>query len=94
MAWTIAEAGDRDITVLEVDRVAESAWVDQVVARGSQAIQRSSTCTPGYYNNEGHPDARTVQGSFFFGGPTEYAELLEAWRADGTLAGLVCRSSG
>ncbi|MDX6502521.1 MAG: hypothetical protein QOG23_5785, partial [Blastocatellia bacterium] len=36
-------------------------------------------------------DAKTRQGSFFFGGPTEYADILEAWRARGDLAGFEIR---
>ena len=48
-------------------------------------------CTPGYYNREGHATAATRQGSFFLGGPTEYAEILQAWRDDGGLDGLDVR---
>ena len=39
------------------------------------------SCTPGYYNREGQANAKTRQGSFFFGSPTEYADILEASRA-------------
>lgn len=46
---------------------------------------------PGYYNREGMADTKTRQGSFFFGTPTEYADLLEAWRAHGDMAGLEIR---
>ena len=35
--------------------------------------------------------ATTRQGSFFLGGPTEYAEILQAWRDDGGLDGLDVR---
>jgi hypothetical protein len=33
------------------------------------------------------------QDSFFFSSPTEYADILEAWRATGTVDGLDVRSS-
>ena len=33
-------------------------------------------------------DSRTRQASFFLGGPTEFVEILEAWRADGNMKGL------
>ncbi|WP_370328676.1 hypothetical protein [Candidatus Mycobacterium methanotrophicum] len=36
-----------------------------------------------YCNGEGHADARLDQDSFFFGNPTEYADILEAWRDTG-----------
>ena len=43
----------------------------------SRTAERAKTCTPGYYNREGQADAKTRQGSFFFGEPTEYADILE-----------------
>jgi hypothetical protein len=63
------------------------------VARSSATAERAKTCTPGYYNREGKADAKTRQGSFFFGGPTEYADILTRWRADGDLAGLDIRGA-
>jgi hypothetical protein len=33
------------------------------------------------------------QDSFFFGSPPEYADILAAWRATGSLDGLDVRSS-
>src|ERR1700726_311047 len=36
---------------------------------------------------------RGKQGSFFIGGPTEYADILNAWRVEGTLDGLDLRST-
>ena len=40
-----------------------------------------SRARPGYYNREGQANAKTRQGSFFYGSPTEYADILEASRA-------------
>ena len=87
-AWIVAHALERGITVLEASERAEAEWVDAVVARGGRTSEFSEHCTPGYYNNEGHADAKSRQGGFFFGGPTEYVEILEAWRADGHLEGM------
>jgi hypothetical protein len=77
------------ITEIEASPGAEAAWVDTVVARSAASAERAKTCTPGYYNREGKADAKTRQGSFFFGAPTEYADILEQWRAEGDLAGLL-----
>ena len=59
-----------------------------MVARSTATAERAKTCTPGYYNREGKADAKTRQGSFFFGAPTEYADILRdvagqqgIWRA-------------
>ncbi len=91
VAWIIACALERGVTEIEASPGAEAAWVDMVVARSAATAERARTCTPGYYNREGKADAKTRQGSFFIGAPTEYADILEAWRAKGDLEGLEMR---
>ena len=88
-AWVIAWALKNDITEVEASVDAEAAWVDTVVARSGVISGRREACTPGYYNREGQPNDRLNQDSFFFGGPTEYADILAAWRDAETLEGLV-----
>ena len=88
-AWVVAWALKNDITELEASVDAEAAWVDTVVARSGVISGRREACTPGYYNREGQPSDRLNQDSFFFGGPTEYADILAAWRDAETLEGLV-----
>lgn len=90
-AWIIAWALEHGVAEVEASKAAEATWVQTVVQRSAATAERARTCTPGYYNREGKADAKTRQGSFFFGGPTEYADLLAAWRADGDLAGLEVR---
>lgn len=91
VAWIIAWALEHDAIEVEASPGAEAAWVDTVVARSVASAERAKTCTPGYYNREGKADAKTRQGSFFFGAPTEYADILEKWRAAGDLDGLEIR---
>lgn len=91
-AWIIASSLGRGITEIEAAAAAEAAWVDTVVQRSVATAERASTCTPGYYNREGMADAKTRQGSFFFGAPTEYADILEEWRKAGDMAGFELRS--
>ncbi len=90
-AWIIAWALQHGVSEVEASAAAEASWVETVVQRAEATAERARTCTPGYYNREGKADAKTRQGSFFFGGPTEYADLLAAWRADGDLAGFDIR---
>ena len=92
IAWIIERAQEEAWKQLEVTAEAEAAWVDEVVERGGQSSEFSENCTPGYYNNEGTADAKNRQGSFFIGGPTEFAERLEAWRDAGTFEGLETQS--
>lgn len=88
IAWTIAWALQHDAAVIEATADAESAWVDTVVERSDVIAGRRESCTPGYYNREGQADVSLRQGSFFFGSPMEYADILAAWRTDGNLDGL------
>lgn len=88
VAWVIASALERGVTELEASAAHESAWVDTVMQRSTASVERARACTPGYYNREGQYDDKTRQGSFFYGGPTEYAQTLSAWRDQGTFAGL------
>jgi cation diffusion facilitator CzcD-associated flavoprotein CzcO len=92
LAWVIASALRRDVVELEATAEAEEGWVAQIVARGRRTADSAKYCTPGYYNNEGTADARTRQGGFYFGAPTEYADILEGWRSAGTLEGLEVRT--
>jgi cation diffusion facilitator CzcD-associated flavoprotein CzcO len=91
VAWIIAWALSDDVTELEVTPAAEEAWVQTVMARSAGTADRARSCTPGYYNREGQANATTRQGSFFFGGPTEYADILRDWRDDGRLDGFDIR---
>ena len=88
IAYVVQRALAEGLTRLEVTEEAESAWVDAVVARSDRTIEFSENCTPGYYNNEGKPDRIGRQNGFYFGGPTEFAEILAAWRDAGDMRGL------
>jgi cation diffusion facilitator CzcD-associated flavoprotein CzcO len=94
VAWIIARALEHGITEVEATAEAEDAWVATVVARSAASAERAGTCTPGYYNREGKADAKTRQGSFFFGGPTEYSDILESWRAAEDFDGLQITAAG
>ncbi|MBY0288778.1 MAG: NAD(P)/FAD-dependent oxidoreductase [Mycobacteriaceae bacterium] len=91
-AEVIAWALNNDAAELEATADAESAWVDTVVARSGASADRAKSCTPGYYNREGQANAKTRQGSFFYGTPTEYADILEASRANGAPEGFEVRT--
>lgn len=93
VAWIIAWALEHGVSEVEASPEAEAAWVEAVVTRSAATAERAKTCTPGYYNREGKADAKTRQGSFFFGAPTEYADVLETWRAKGDLEGLAIRGA-
>ena len=94
VAWIIAWALANDVTELEATATAQDDWVSTVVERAAGTADRARACTPGYYNREGQANAKTRQGSFFYGGPTEYADILAGWRDRGDLDGFDIRRGG
>ena len=76
-AWIIAWALEHGVTEVEAARRPPRPPGSTRLSPGRPpTAERAKTCTPGYYNREGKADAKTRQGSFFFGGPTEYADIL------------------
>ena len=83
----------KKLTVERLDRFddEDNQWVEAVIGRSGLTTDFAENCTPGYYNNEGQPGETGRQDGFYFGGPTEFVEILEQWRADGEMKGLQCR---
>jgi hypothetical protein len=88
IAYIVEHALDEDIRQLEVSEQAEAEWVEAVVRFGDRTTEFAEQCTPGYYNNEGKPSESSRQNGFYFGGPREFFEILEAWRTEGDMRGL------
>jgi cyclohexanone monooxygenase len=88
IAYVIDRALRDGLRTVEVTAEAEAEWVDTIVSRSVISGEFAEQCTPGYYNNEGMPSPKSRQNGFFFGGPTEYADILAQWRDDGVMHGL------
>jgi hypothetical protein len=88
LAYILAEARRRGVTVIEADADAEAEWVDTIVSLSRMNQQFLESCTPGYYNNEGKPAERSVKNGSYGAGSVAFIKVLEAWRAAGDLAGL------
>lgn len=88
LAYIIKRALDKGIETLEVSEAAETEWVNAVVTAANGRAGFSESCTPGYYNNEGKPSDASRQSFFFLGGPNEFLDILESWRADDEMKGL------
>jgi len=94
VAWVIGEALARGARTVEASAEAEKAWGETIRSRlalGDPTF--AEQCTPSYFNNEGQVDDGILARNFFVGGPTEFAGVLAAWRAEGTLEGLVLTPS-
>ena len=91
IAYIVAEAIARGARTVEATEEGQDAWAAQL-ARPSSGGDGSggflSSCTPGYYNNEG----RSTGGNSFLGayprGIGAFNQLLEDWRTAGDLDGL------
>jgi len=88
LAYILGEARTRGVTVIEAEREAEDAWVQTIVDLSQMNQQFLESCTPGYYNNEGKPGERSLKNGSYGAGAVAFIQLLEQWRADGSMAGL------
>ncbi len=84
---SIAEVRTRGANVAEVTPEAEEEWVRKI--RESSRINREflESCTPGFYNNEGHLRGGLLSETFS-PGVRAFNEILAKWRADGRLEGM------
>jgi cation diffusion facilitator CzcD-associated flavoprotein CzcO len=91
VAHLVRFALDHGVRELEATEEAEDAWLATLAesARSMRAFQEQ--CTPGYYNNEGHPDGAGFLTSSYGRGPMAFFQLLADWRERGDLSGLEVR---
>jgi len=88
LSYVVGRALDGRVRVVEASQEAEDAWVQTILDLSQFNLQFLESCTPGYYNNEGKPNARARQNGFYGAGPNAFVKVIEDWRAEGTLAGL------
>ncbi|HXK22887.1 MAG TPA: NAD(P)/FAD-dependent oxidoreductase [Myxococcota bacterium] len=92
IAYIVGEARRRGVRIVEPTQEAEDRWVQTIrdTAIPSDFLEQ---CTPGYYNNEGGGDGgiRSALGEPYGPGFYAFDKLLQEWRDDGRLEGLVLR---
>ena len=87
LAYILRHAFDNDIDLIEASEEAEAEWVARVEQNAKMSQHYLEACTPGYYNNEGDPAARSARNTSI--DSVKFIRTLEEWRAEGTLPGLV-----
>ena len=101
----VGHALEHGYRTVEVSPDAEEAWIERLLGGGStlrdlaggesRSLQfpGSLSCTPGYYNNEGHPPTAAQRYNFlgFPGGPLAFFTYIDAWRCSGDFDGLEFR---
>ncbi|UGQ14041.1 NAD(P)/FAD-dependent oxidoreductase [Yinghuangia sp. ASG 101] len=88
-SYIIRQALDRGASEVEPTTAAVDAWCKTVVDTAVDNSTFMHECTPGYYNNEGSPDARSNLGEPYWPGFYAMEDLLAAWRDAGDLDGMV-----
>jgi cyclohexanone monooxygenase len=88
IAYVLKSAVERQARTLEPSVEAEAAWVQTIIDLSIMREAFLKECTPGYYNNEGQPERMAKQNGSYGAGPVAFAEVLEDWRAEGSLKGL------
>jgi cation diffusion facilitator CzcD-associated flavoprotein CzcO len=97
IAWIIGEALRRGAVVVEPSLEAQDAYVDHIRATAIDSSSFQRECTPSYFNNEGEEvvtqngekKLRSYLGETYGPGFYAFERLLEDWRADGRMEGVV-----
>ena len=77
-----------NISTIEPSEDAEAAWVQEIISQARLSESFQASCTPGYYNNEGKPNPRSVQNASYGKGPNPFFKRMKAWREEGGMQGL------
>jgi len=88
MAYVIERCRKEHIATVEATAEAETAWVEEIISVSRFNEDFLSSCTPGYYNNEGQPNRRSIQNGSYGKGPNPYFRRIREWREEGSMAGL------
>jgi cyclohexanone monooxygenase len=89
ISYIINQVSQRQGRTVEPSAQAEADWVATIIDKARIAEDFLASCTPGYYNNEGHPEQANRQNTTYGGGSMEYFAILEAWRNSGEMAGMM-----
>ena len=88
LGYLLGRAEAEGVTRIEPSQEAEDAWVRTIIEMSQFNVSFLESCTPGYYNNDGRPAERNLRNGSYGGGSPAFIRVLEAWRAEGSLAGL------
>jgi hypothetical protein len=84
----LKHCADHQVRRVEASEEAESAWVQTIIDLSIMRQAFLEECTPGYYNNEGNVQAMSARNGSYGAGPVAFVQVLEDWRAEGSLKGL------
>ncbi|MEM7016924.1 MAG: NAD(P)/FAD-dependent oxidoreductase [Pseudomonadota bacterium] len=88
IGYILTECAARNVDTIEATAEAEEAWVQEIVSLSRFNEDFLASCTPGYYNNEGKPNPKSIQNGSYGKGSNPYFKKMKIWREDGLLEGL------
>ncbi|MEM7542984.1 MAG: NAD(P)/FAD-dependent oxidoreductase [Pseudomonadota bacterium] len=89
IAYVIQQVNQQGAKTVETTGEAEAGWVE-TVSQPSFFTEYLSSCTPGYYNSEGNVgEGNGLFDGQYGEGAVQFYMLLERWREQGGLEGLV-----
>ena len=101
IAYIIKQALERAATVVEPSAEAQDEWVKHIRETAVDISEFQRECTPSYFNNEGEMQAdsdgeekyRWYLGESYGPGWDAFEQLMQDWRDQGNLEGLVLESA-
>ena len=88
IGYILNECRKDNLNSIDVEKEAEDKWVEEIIGVSRFASDFQESCTPGYYNNEGKPNPKSVQNGPYGKGSRPYFRITAAWREEGNMAGI------
>ena len=88
IGYILNKCREENITTIQPTQAAEDDWVDEIVSLSRYNEDFLVSCTPGYYNNEGQPNPKSIQNGAYGKGSNPFFKKMQAWRDEGNMPGL------
>ena len=88
IGYILNKCRDENITTIEPTQEAEDEWVEEIMSLSRYNEDFLVSCTPGYYNNEGQPNPKSIQNGAYGKGSNPFFKKMQAWRDEGNMPGL------
>ena len=88
IGYILNKCRDENITTIEPTQEAEDEWVEEIMSLSRYNEHFLVSCTPGYYNNEGQPNPKSIQNGAYGKGSNPFFKKMQAWRDEGNMPGL------
>ncbi len=91
IGYIASEALKRGAVTIEPSQEAQDAWIKKIREVAVDLTEFARECTPSYFNNEGEENFRHIFGEPYGPGFYAFEELLQEWRNNGEMNGLVLK---